>query len=92
MVTASLLSAWLTYALERDAEDNKLVNTTTVTDSFHAPKKLWLNPRFIFWLLVSIAFGHALGTAETVAFPISRYMGEGRTNTVNDFFSRGQLP
>lgn len=79
MVVASLLSALLTYALARDAEDNKLLKAseTTVTESFNAPKRLWLNPRFIFWLLVSIAFGHALGTAETGAFPISQYMGGG---------------
>lgn len=41
------------------------------------PHNLWSNPRYIFWLLVSIAFGQALGTAETGAFPMSKLLGGG---------------
>lgn len=75
MVVASLLSAILAYSLASDSEENKLENESNVTESFAAPKRLWLNPRYIFWVLVSIAFGHALGTAETGAFPIAQSFG-----------------
>ncbi len=37
----------------------------------------WTNPRYLFWLLVSVAFGHALGTAETCALPLSLHLGGG---------------
>ena len=55
---------------------------THVSDATHVPQfatgqTLWHNPRFIFWLVVSIAFGHALGTAETCALPLSRRFGSG---------------
>lgn len=77
MVVASLLSALLAYLLAKGSEDNKLENESNVTESFAAPKSLWLNPRYIFWLLASIAFGHILGTAETGAYPISQAFGGG---------------
>jgi len=38
---------------------------------------LWTNPRFIFWVLVSVSFGHVLGTAETGALPLARTYGMG---------------
>lgn len=38
---------------------------------------LWRNRRFLFWMAVSVAFGHALGTAETGAFPLARELGGG---------------
>lgn len=39
--------------------------------------RLWRNPRFVFWILVAIAFGHLLGTAEIGAFPIADELGKG---------------
>ncbi|QQE75076.1 MFS transporter [Brevibacillus composti] len=48
----------------------------------HAKKKpastgafWWLQRRFVFWILLSIAFGHALGTAEVGALPIVQQSG-----------------
>ncbi|GIE99512.1 MFS transporter [Paractinoplanes rishiriensis] len=38
---------------------------------------LWRNPRYLFWLLVAIAFGHLLGTAEIGALPLARSLGLG---------------
>lgn len=35
----------------------------------------WLQRRFVFWILLSIAFGHALGTAEVGALPIVQQSG-----------------
>jgi MFS family permease len=37
----------------------------------------WRTPRFIFWLLASLAFGHALGAAETGALPLAIRLGGG---------------
>ncbi|USG66631.1 MFS transporter [Brevibacillus ruminantium] len=46
----------------------------------------WLNRRFVFWMLLSIAFGHALGTAEVGALPIVRQYG-GSTGAAAAFIS-----
>jgi MFS family permease len=40
---------------------------------------LWRNPRYVFWVLVAIAFGHLLGTAETGALPLARSLGTSNT-------------
>jgi len=40
-------------------------------------RSLWTNPRFLFWILVSVSFGHVLGTAETGALPLARTYGMG---------------
>ncbi|WP_400161933.1 MFS transporter [Brevibacillus sp. TJ4] len=77
MATASLVSAILAYSLARGTENNKAENESNVTESYAVPKSLWLNPRYIFWVLASVAFGHALGTAETGAFPISKSLNGG---------------
>jgi hypothetical protein len=37
----------------------------------------WRTPRFVFWLLASLAFGHALGAAETGALPLAIRLGGG---------------
>lgn len=37
----------------------------------------WVNKGFTFWLLVSVAFGHILGTLETGALPVSHHLGGG---------------
>ncbi len=38
---------------------------------------LWRNRRFLFWMLVAIAFGQLLGSAEIGAFPIADELGAG---------------
>lgn len=38
---------------------------------------LWRNPRFVFWMLMSVAFGHAIGTAETSVLPLATSLGGG---------------
>jgi MFS family permease len=45
-----------------------------------ASRTLWKNPRFVFWIILSVAFGHILGTAETGALPISESLGGGTGN------------
>jgi MFS family permease len=40
-------------------------------------RSLWLNPAFLFWALVALAFGHLLGTAETGALPLADLLGGG---------------
>jgi MFS family permease len=35
----------------------------------------WHSRRFVFWLLASLAFGHALGAAETGALPLAVQLG-----------------
>lgn len=39
------------------------------------PKTFWHNSRFLFWVVVNMAFGHAIGTAETCALPLSNRLG-----------------
>jgi hypothetical protein len=36
---------------------------------------LWRHPEYVFWVLVAVAFGHLLGTAETGALPAVRAAG-----------------
>lgn len=38
-------------------------------------KSLWRNRQYMFWLLVAVAFGHLLGTAEIGALPLARELG-----------------
>ncbi|MEV8516966.1 MFS transporter [Dactylosporangium sp. NPDC051484] len=38
-------------------------------------RSLWRNREYVFWVLVAIAFGHLLGTAETGALPLALHLG-----------------
>jgi len=40
-------------------------------------RTLWRNRRFVFWMVVGVAFGDALGTAETGALPLAMHFGGG---------------
>lgn len=49
--------------------------TLTPAVKTRASNSLWRNPRFIFWLVASTAFGHAIGTAETAVVPLVIHLG-----------------
>jgi hypothetical protein len=48
----------------------------TIADVDQGPA-YWANPRFLFWLLVSIVFGAVFGTVETGALPLASNLGGG---------------
>lgn len=81
MGIASLISVFLAIRLIQSS--NPIIVSTPKRSQIAddrpiiLPQNLWSNPRYIFWLLVSIAFGQALGTAETGAFPMSKLLGGG---------------
>jgi MFS family permease len=62
-------------------ETARTANNSNSADTLVAGS-LWRNRRFLFWMLVSVAFGHALGTAETGAFPLATELGGGTREAV----------
>jgi hypothetical protein len=77
MVLITSISALLTYNLTKKIEGEEPSNNQAKEDQtlIMSNRLWWLNRRFIFWILLSIAFGHALGTAEVGALPIVQYLG-----------------
>lgn len=74
MAVAAGVAALLIRGLHHDAATN---DRPVRPAGASGRASLWSNPRFVYWLLVSLAFGHALGTAETSALPIAERLGRG---------------
>jgi MFS family permease len=70
------LSAFFVWNLQRGLQKDAYAGSAKPEPAeAPSPQALWGNRRFIFWLLVSIAFGHALATAEVGAFPLATHFG-----------------
>jgi len=72
MAGASAVAALLVRGL-RGAPDIAVSGVLPPPDRW----AVWRNPRFVFWLLVSLAFGHTCGTAEIGALPLATRLGGG---------------
>ncbi len=76
MAAATAAAAFLVRGLRRAAGVPTSEEPAGATTPARA-QPLWRNRRFIFWMIVGVAFGHALGTAETGALPLARHFGGG---------------
>jgi len=78
MVGATVVAAFLVRGLRDAVTGPSNANVPSVRGRWSVSS----NPRFVFWLLVSLAFGQALGTAETCALPVAARLGGGTVQAV----------
>lgn len=69
------LAALLTLRLR--AHQQRRTTPVEVEAESTIPAAFLRNPRYLFWLASSVAFGQALGTAETCAYPVAERLGGG---------------
>lgn len=81
VIVAALLVRNLDKPAVADTTQTNTVNETagaapsTMMTETAPSAPLWRNLRFTFWILLSIAFGHVLGTAEVGALPLALRLG-----------------
>jgi len=76
MAAAAAAAALLVRGL-RGAPSAPAVSGDGGAPSSSDRRTVWSNRRFVFWLIVSLAFGHAAGTAEIGALPLATRLGGG---------------
>lgn len=77
MAIVTLVAALFVHSLRRRAMDVPVQDELEDVSQPTVSKTRWWNRRYCFWLLVSMAFGHALGTAETGALSLAEQLGGG---------------